>query len=139
VNPAQAIAQAQRGELLPVYVVVGEERFLRDQVVQALRTAALGGGVAAFNEDKFTAGEAQVNKVVAAARTVPMMANKRFVLVRGGERWDGVAERGGNDAGLPPLDVLAAYAQAPIDSTCLVVVFEKIDGRRKLATQGKKA
>jgi DNA polymerase-3 subunit delta len=134
-NPAAAIAQAKRGQLLPLYVVTGEERFLKDQVVAQIREAALGGGVAAFNEDKFTAGEGSVDRVVSAAKTVPMMANRRFVLVRGCERWESQTSDG--DA-LAPLDVLAAYAQAPIDSTCMVLVFDKMDGRKKLAALARK-
>jgi DNA polymerase III subunit delta len=88
VTPDQAIAQAKQGRLLPVYVVAGEERFVRDQVVSELRTASLAGGVAEFNEDRFTAGEVDVDTVISAARTVPMMARRRFVLVRGADRWD---------------------------------------------------
>ena len=87
-TPAQAIEQARKGQLLPVYLVAGEERLLRDEVVRELRAASLAGGVAAFNEDKFTAGEVDVEDIVAAARTVPMMAPRRFVLIRGAERWD---------------------------------------------------
>jgi DNA polymerase-3 subunit delta len=126
-RPAQAIEQAKKGALSPVYVVVGEERLLRDEVVAELRAACLQGGVAEFNEDRFTAGEVDVATVIAAARTVPMMARKRFVLVRGAERWE-TAES--EDA---PLDRLAAYAEAPVDSTCLVVVGSKLDGRRRFA------
>src|SRR5580704_19521731 len=95
-TPAEAIAQAKRGALAPVYLLAGEERFLRDQVVVEIRAAALGSGIAAFNEDKFQAGEVDVDKVIGAARTVPMMAPKRFVLVRGLERWDS-ARDGGRD------------------------------------------
>ncbi len=133
VTPGEAIAQAKRGALLPVYVVAGEERLLRDEVVRELRTASLAGGLAAFNEDKFTAGEAAVDTVLGAARTVPMMAARRFVLVRGAERWDA----GEGDAG-SPFDRLAEYVTSPIDSTCLVVVTEKLDGRRKFALVAKK-
>jgi DNA polymerase-3 subunit delta len=131
------IAQAKRGELLPLYVIVGEERFLRDEVVSAIRSAALGNGVAAFNEDKFTAGEADADKVLSAARTVPMMAPKRFVLVRSIERWDS-GESSGDAKTLPPLDRFAEYAANPIDSTCVVLTGEKIDGRRRIATLGRK-
>jgi DNA polymerase-3 subunit delta len=145
-TPAEAVAQAKKGALLPVYVLVGEERFLRDRVVAELRAAALGGGVPAFNEDKFQAGEADAERVVAAARTVPMMAPKRFVLVRGIERWDSArdAEAGDGDedegprGGMTPLDRLAAYAAAPVDSTCVVLVGEKVDGRRKLMAAARK-
>src|SRR6185312_11347454 len=121
--------------LLPVYIVAGEERLLRDEVIAELRAASLGGGVAAFNEDKFTAGEVDVDKVVAAARTVPMMAPRRFVLVRSAERWDTVE---GTEKTSSPIDRIAEYAAAPIDSTCLVVVGSKIDGRRKVVAAAKK-
>jgi DNA polymerase-3 subunit delta len=143
-TPAEAMAQAKRGALLPVYVLAGEERFLRDQVVAEIRAAALGSGIAAFNEDKFQAGEVDVDKVLGAARTVPMMAAKRFILVRGVERWDNVKDDGESDgqaaepSATPPIDKLAAYAASPVDSTCVVLVAEKIDGRRKLAALAKK-
>jgi DNA polymerase-3 subunit delta len=144
-NPAEAIAQARKGKLLPLYLIVGEERFLRDQVVAEVRAAALGSGVPAFNEDKFQAGEVDVEKVISAARTVPMMAPKRFVLVRGLERWDSAREKASSDdkdddsSSSSPLDRLATYAAEPIDSTCVVLSGEKIDGRRKLMALAKKA
>ncbi|HEX8791534.1 MAG TPA: DNA polymerase III subunit delta [Polyangiaceae bacterium] len=131
-TPEEAIEQAKSGKLLPLYVVAGEERLLRDEVVAELRAAALGGGVAAFNEDKFTAGEAGVDKVVAAARTAPMMAPRRFVLLRGAERWDTEAETS-------PFDTLAEYAANPVDSTCFVIVASKLDGRRRFVMAARKA
>jgi len=144
VTPAEALSEARRGALRPVYVVAGEERLLRDEVVAALRTASLAQGVAAFNEDKFTAGEADIEAVLAAARTVPMMAPRRFVLLRGAERWGGGDEGEprpppkAQASGVPPFDRLAEYAAAPADSTCLVIVASKLDGRRKLALLARK-
>jgi DNA polymerase-3 subunit delta len=131
VTPYEAIQQARAGQLLPIYVVAGEERLVRDEVVAEIRKAALEGGAAAFNEDKFTAGEADVESIVTAALTVPMMAKRRFVLVRGAERWDGA------EASVP-FDRLTEYAASPVPSTCLVVIATKIDGRRKLAVAARK-
>ena len=45
-----------------------EERLLRDEVVRELRAASVAGGVPAFNEDKFTAGEADIDAIISAAR-----------------------------------------------------------------------
>ena len=87
-TPEAAIKKAEQGDLLPVWLVVGEERMLRDQVIAAITKAALAGGLPDFNHDKFTAGESDVEKVLGATRTVPMMAKKRVVFVRGLERWD---------------------------------------------------
>ncbi|HEY1690756.1 MAG TPA: DNA polymerase III subunit delta [Polyangiaceae bacterium] len=134
-TPNEAIQQAKQGKLRPLYVVAGEERLLRDQVVAALREASLAGGVAAFNEDKFTAGEGDVENVIAAARTVPMMAQRRFVLVRGAERWDAGE---GRESDASPFDRLAEYAAAAVDSTCMVIVSSKLDGRRKFGQLARK-
>jgi DNA polymerase-3 subunit delta len=136
-TPDQAIANAKKGELLPVYVIVGEEQLLRDRVIAEVRAVALGNGVPAFNEDKFTAGEGSVDKVIAAARTVPMMAPRRFVLVRALERWDTGSDGEEGRQG-SPLDQLAEYLAAPVDSTCMLLVATKLDGRRKLSALAKK-
>jgi DNA polymerase-3 subunit delta len=133
-TPEEAIKRAAKGDLLPVWLLTGEERLLRDQALDAIVKNALAGGLSEFNLDKYTAGETPVDKVLAATRTVPMMAKKRVVLVRGVERWD--SDGGGDE---PPLDKIAGYAKEPVDSTCLILVAEKIDGRRKLMTLAKKA
>jgi DNA polymerase-3 subunit delta len=149
VQPDQAIASARAGKLRPVYLVLGEERWHTQRVVTALRDAATAGGVAGFNEDKFMAGEATAGGIVAASRMLPMMAPRRFVLVRGLERWekkaadaedaDDAAEDDGKSArAASPLDELAEYAKAPVDSTVLVLVATKLHGSRKLVTLAKK-
>jgi DNA polymerase-3 subunit delta len=125
-----ALARAKKGEVLPIYVISGAERYLSSVLVDALRTAALSGGLAELNEDKYTAGEVSAEKVIAAARTMPMMAKNRFVIVRNADKWDEDKES--------PLDVLAEYARDPSPSTCLVVVGEKLDKRRKLVAMGRK-
>ena len=136
-SPQSVEKQAKSGTLLPVYLFVGDEQWLRDRAIAAVRASALGSGIAAFNEDKFTAGEAPVSRIVSAARTVPMMAPKRYVLVRSLERWEkGDGEE--DDDRASPLDELNEYAASPIDSTCMVLVATKLDGRRRLMNQARK-
>ncbi len=140
-TPDDAIQRATRGDLLPVWLLVGEERLLRDQALDAITKTALAGGLADFNLDKYTAGEADIGKILGATRMVPMMAKKRLILVRGLERWDasgGEASDAKDAKALSPLDQLAEYAKSPVDSTCLVLVAQKLDGRRKIMTSAKK-
>jgi len=126
-----ALSRAKRGELLPVYVIAGAERYLANVLVAALRDAARANGIAELNEDKFSAGETSVEKVIAAARTLPMMAKKRFVIVRGADRWE-------SDADVSPLDAIAEYAKDANDATCLVVVGERLDKRKRLVALARK-
>ncbi|WP_437477451.1 DNA polymerase III subunit delta [Sorangium sp. So ce1014] len=145
--------EATTGALRPVYLVMGEERWLVDRVVSAIREAASKGGIAGFNEDKFTAGDAPIESVLGAARMLPMMGPRRFVMVRGVERWEkkddgddgeGDDERGGAGGKrgaskqLSPLDALAEYAKAPSPSAVLVLVAAKLHGQRRLVTSAKK-
>jgi DNA polymerase-3 subunit delta len=135
-TPDEAIREAGQGELRPVYLVVGEERYLSSEVVKALRDAAVGPG-AGFNDELMVAGEATVDAVLAAARTLPMFAKRRSVILRSVERWevkDGEGKKGNPEA----LDRLAAYAEDPSPTTTLVLVAQKLDKRRRLVTVAQK-
>ena len=87
-TPDQAIQEAKTQALRPVYLLVGEEHYLVAAVLKALREASLAGGIAGLNEDQFQAGETSVDAVLAAARTLPMLAKRRTVIARGLERWE---------------------------------------------------
>lgn len=144
-TPDQAERDAKSGHVLPVYLVVGEERVLADRVVAAVRTAALQGGLADFNEEILTAGDTDVDRVLSSVRTVPMMAPKRCVVVKNVERWEPSAKaettktsKAKTKSAEQPLDKLASYASAPVDSACLVLVAGKLDRRRKLMAAAKK-
>jgi len=136
-TPEQAIREAQEQKLRPVYLLMGEERHLEGKVVQALKAAATAGGIPGLNEDQVQAQETDVETALAAARTLPMMAKRRFVLVRGLEHWE---PREGNDGKdkLSPLDRLLEYAQNPSPSTTLVLLGGNLDKRRKLVTSARK-
>ncbi|MEN9579845.1 MAG: hypothetical protein RJA70_2854 [Pseudomonadota bacterium] len=159
-SPEQAITAAANGDLRPVYLLLGEERLLRDQVVAKLRAAALDGAIPGLNEDDFQAGEANASSIVGAAHTLPMMGRRRWVLVRGLERWESKKSSGddipGDDAKddkasqqkaetgsklelrQDPLDQLANYCQSPSVSTVLVLLASSLNGRRRLVTLANK-
>ena len=147
VTPDQAIQEATTGKLRPVYLVLGEERLLVDRVVTAIREATSKGGIAGFNEDKFTAGESPASAAIGAARMLPMMAKRRFVLVRSLDRWEKKGEeeadpapaKGRGKIAESPLDDLAEYAKEPADTCVMVLVAPKLHGQRRLVTGAKKA
>jgi DNA polymerase III subunit delta len=143
-TPERAIEEAQTGRLRPVYLIAGEERYFRQQVLQAMRTAVVGPGGASLNEDQFVAGEVEVRTVVSAARTLPMFGPRRLVVVRDLERWEGKGDGDEPDAGeskgvvYKPLDQLAEYAASPSPSTTLLLLAEKLDNRRRLVNLARK-
>jgi len=138
-TPDQAIREARqegRENLRPVYLLVGEERHLASDVVRALREATLEGATPGLNDEQMIAGESNVDAVLGAARTLPMFAKRRWVLLRSLERWD-AAE--GKKAQSDALDKLAEYVEKPSPTTTLVLVAQKLDKRRKLYTLGQKS
>jgi len=136
VTPEQAIREASEQKLRPVYLLVGDERHLESNVVQALRAAATAGGIPGLNEDQIQAHDSDVDTALSAARTLPMMAKRRFVLVRGLEHWE--AREGSESKALAPLDRLLDYAQNPAPTTTLVLLGGGLDKRRKLVTAARK-
>lgn len=128
-QPIQAlIASARKGEHGTVHLLVGEETFLVERAIKALRKASVGEGIAGLSEDLFHGNSTSASAVVGAARTLAMMSPTRFVLVRG------IDKMSPSD-----LDELAAYVEGPAPSPCLVLTAEKLDGRSKLAKAAQKA
>jgi DNA polymerase-3 subunit delta len=122
------IENARAGAYRPVHVLVGAERFLVERAVRLLRRAAIGEGPTGFNDDVFHGRGATARNVLGAARTLPMMAAARFVLVRDADAMDAAQ-----------LDAFVEYLADPSPSTCLVLVADKLDGRSKLIKAAKKA
>jgi DNA polymerase-3 subunit delta len=142
-TPEQAQKEAQSGKLRPIYLLLGEERFLQSIALSELRAAVIGKNDLGLNEDLFDAGETDVDAVLAAARTLPMMAPRRFVVVRSLERWESKSEAKGDaprdgKGRSAAFDRLADYAEAPSPSTTIVLVAGKLDNRRRLVTVAKK-
>lgn len=123
----QLIREAQTGRYRPVHILVGSERFFVDRAVHSLRRAVLGESTG-WNEDVFQGKGASAGKILEAAKTLPMMAQTRWVLVRNAEQLASAE-----------LDKLATYLDAPVDTACLVIVAEKLDGRSRLVKAAKSA
>jgi DNA polymerase III subunit delta len=119
----ELIAHAQGGGFGPVHLLVGPERFLIERAASALKKASLADGLAGFNDDLFHANHQSFSaqRVISAARTLPMMARSRFLLVRDID-----------EAPAAEIEALAGYVAAPVDSACLVLIAEKLDKRNKL-------
>ena len=117
-------------DLKPLYLIVSEQAFLRDQALDRLRTRVHDMGVDLdFNYEQFDAETADPTEIVAAASTLPFISELRLVVVTRAEK---LVKEG--------LDTLAAYAQSPSPTTVLCLVGEKLSRSTKLykaiASQG---
>lgn len=135
-TPDALLRELDAGTFRPVLVIVGVDQYTRDRLIARICSAAVSPALAAFNQDRFVAGETSIESVLNAAKLLPMMADRRLVLVRQLERWEGKSEDAAKSS---PLDRLASYAEAPNESTVLVLVADALDGRRKFSQLAKKA
>lgn len=115
--------------MAPIYLLVGAD--------EAAKIALAGeflelveSDLRAFNVDRLYGGETTGAKLVDAARTLPMMAPRRVVLLLHAERL--LNPKKENDATTQDLETLESYLKSPVDSCCLVLVAEAVDRRRSL-------
>lgn len=107
----------------PVYLVLGEEDYLRDRALTIIRSAVLGdGGGDEFTHDVFHGDEAAASDVISCASEIPVFAARRLVVLKSADK---VPARDGES--------FLAYLAAPCDSTTLCFVASKLDGRLKFA------
>src|SRR5690349_14407939 len=76
------LEQGGKGEPLPVYVVHGDEDFLRRRVLDALRSRVLGSDEnAAFGLTTFPGEKATWAGVLVELQTLPFLSPRRLVVV----------------------------------------------------------
>ena len=144
--PSSTIAavrkQIAQGKPDPVYLIVGDDEAEMSRLAADI-SALVEDALRAFNSDRLYAGEKGVGPlaVVEAARLLPMMADRRVVVVLRAEKLLKPKRRGKADtpaaeeeAAEPPgeLDVLEAYVKDPVPQTTLVLVAADVDRTRKV-------
>ena len=107
----------------PLYLALGEEDELRDQAVAAIKTfIPKDDGLGEFNCEVLYGDENDASDILARAGEAPVFASRRLIIVKATEK---LSARDG--------DVLIPYLKSPCDSTTLVFVAGKVDGRTKFA------
>lgn len=118
----------------PCYVLEGAEEFVKRSALEALRASVLKGGMADMNESRLN--DPPADEIIAAAETLPLMAERRLVLVRESGMLSGKAS-GYDEA--QSAKTLSEYFQNPAPTACVVFyVRDKADARKRLYTALKK-
>ena len=110
------------GRIAAIYLILGEEAFLRDAAVAAIRKAVLAAEYtdATFNSDFVYGDETDAQEILTLCDSLPVFAPRRLVVVR-----DVGALRARET------ERLLSYLSSPVETTCLVLVGDRVDGRLK--------
>lgn len=133
-------SQITRKELVPLYLVIGEEPYFRDQALTVIHDAVrsssdIGKGdepstenvLAEFAADVVYGDETDASEILGLAAEVSFFSLRRCVFVK----WaDKLSARNG--------ELLIPYFQTPNDATTLVFAAPKLDGRTKWVQALKK-
>ncbi|MBN2008413.1 DNA polymerase III subunit delta [candidate division KSB1 bacterium] len=106
------INDISKGKIAPVYLLHGEEKFSLDEVAAKIIDACIDESVKDFNFDIFYGSESDSGKILDVAKSYPMMAQRRTVVVKEA-----------NKLAAAHLGYLAAYAESPVKTTCLILIF----------------
>lgn len=111
--------EIKSGQLKQVYVLYGEEAYLRNQYRDRLKEALLGGGDP-MNLHCFEGKDVRAGDVIDLAETLPFLAERRVIVLEN----SGLFAHGGED--------LAAYLSAPAETASFVFVESAVDKRSRL-------
>jgi DNA polymerase-3 subunit delta len=104
----------------PLYLIVGEEDLLRDAALVAIKRAVLASDAHEFNYDLFYGDEATGTDIRNSVAAVPVFAERRVVVVKAAEKLTARES-----------EVLLDCVNNPVESTTLVFMSPKLDGRLK--------
>jgi DNA polymerase III delta subunit len=136
-SPAAVIKQIESGNPDQIYLVQGEDEIEKSAL--AARFADLvDEGLHAFNVERVHAGDLTtgdrladgVASLIAAARTLPMMAPRRIVTVLQAETL--LMPKRESEAALRALDQLEAFIKQPERQTVVVFVAATVDKRGRM-------
>lgn len=115
------VADVRSGVFAPVYLLMGEEPYYPDKACEAIVANALQDYERDFNQTVFYGLDTDAMTVASEARSYPMMADRRLVVVREAQS-------------MKSLEDLATYCEEPLDSTVLVLLLHgaKADKRKAL-------
>jgi DNA polymerase-3 subunit delta len=123
--------QLIRGELAPVYLLFGEETYLRDAAAKFIADKALNdSSLREFNETFFSLAESKIEYALAAAEQMPMISARRVVRIT-----EAVVSGTGKKDTLKEEDeaVLTRYLARPSETSVVIFVADEIDKRRKIS------
>ncbi len=108
----------KNGNFRPVYLLFGEESFLKQSYKKKLRQAIAGDDT--MNYNYFEGKGLDVNELISLSDTMPFFSEKRLIIVE--------------DSGFfkAASDTLTEYLPSMPDTTCLVFVEEAVDKRNRL-------
>lgn len=116
------------GEVEPLYLFEGRERYLRDLALRELEAATIDPALRDFNRTAISASDGGIEPILGLARQYPMISPRRLVIV---QDFEAISEE-------RELEILKSYLTEPASTSVIVFVTDGMDNRRNIATMLRK-
>ena len=118
----QLVAAIKKGDLKPIYFLMGEEAYYIDKISDFIEENVLDEAEKGFNQMVLYGRDVAIDDIVSNAKRYPMMAERQVVIVKEAQDLSRTIEK------------LAQYAENPQPSTVLVLnyKYKKLDKRKAL-------
>lgn len=125
--PLKALENQLATSIKPIYVILGQDGLVVEKCEALVREAALQPGMEVFNLAVFRGEDERVDEALSIVRTMPMMSQRRVVVIRGVQ-----------DIAQARLEEFLDYAKSPVDSCVLVLTGSKWPTARGGTDYGKR-
>lgn len=102
-------------ELSPVYILMGEESFYIDSLIEAFENHVIPEDDRDFNQSVFYGNDADLDLVISTAQQFPVMADRKLVILKEAQTLHQAKNQ---------LEKLAPYIARPNSNTVFVVAFK---------------
>ena len=120
--PKTIINSIKKGELKPIYFLMGDEPYFIDLVCDYIEDNVLSEADKGFNQVVLYGRDTSIDAIISTAKRFPMMAEHQVVIIKEAQALSRTIEK------------LIDYANNPQPSTVLVIAYKgkRIDKRKKL-------
>ncbi len=109
------IADIRHGEAAPTYVLMGEEAYYIDLIVENLEKYVVNEADRDFNYNVFYGNDADIDYVVATAQQFPVMADRKLVILKEAQSMNQAKTQ---------LERFGSYLARPNQTTVFVIVYK---------------
>lgn len=111
----EIISNIRKGDCKPVYLLMGEEAYFIDLVVENFEKKLIAEEDKDFNLNVFYGNDADVDYIVGVAQQFPVMAERKLVILKEAQSMHQAKQQ---------LEKFAAYASRPSAKTVFVIAFK---------------
>lgn len=123
VTVTQIVSDIKRGDIKPIYFLMGEEPYYIDKISEFIENSILTEEEKGFNQMVLYGRDISVEEIISNAKRYPMMAEKQVIIVKEAQEL------------VRTIENLVPYVENPQPTTVLVVCYKykTLDKRKKLA------